>query len=326
MNFKTNWASALLAAAGWTVAATAVAQDAYPSKPIRLVVGFAPGGPADGLARIVAQNVSPLLGQTIIVDNKPGAGGTIAAGQVAKSAGDGYTLLLASSGHAGNAAYYGKLPYDTLKSLAPVGGVASSPVVIVVNASSPYQTFADLVADARKRPGALNFATGGGATLTNLAAELLKSEAHIDAKTIAYKGSGPALTAGMGGEVDAVFDTVSSAVSLIRGGKLRALAVTSAKRSSVLPQVPTVAEQGVPRFDATGWFGIIAPSGMPPQLVTKLNGALNQALTSAAVRQQLAGLGAEPLEGPPAQFGGLVESETARWTALIQRLNLRATE
>jgi tripartite-type tricarboxylate transporter receptor subunit TctC len=326
VKFKANLARCALAAAGMTCAAAALAQDTYPNKPIRLVVGFAPGGPADGLARIVSQNVGPLLGQTIIVDNKPGAGGTIAAGQVAKSPSDGYTLFMASSGHAGNAAYYGKVQYDTVKSFAPVGSVASSPVVIVVNASSPYQTLADLVADARKRPGKLNFATGGGATLTNLAAELLKSEAGIDVRGIAYKGSGPALTAGMSGEVDAVFDTVSSALSLVRAGKLRALAVTSAKRSSVLPQVPTVAEQVLPRFDVTGWFGILAPAGTSPDVIAKLNGKLEQALGSAAVRQQLAGLGAEPLGGTPAQFGKLVESETARWTALIQRLNLRATE
>lgn len=324
MNLKTILAHLGLAAAGCALTNAALAQDVYPSKAIRLVVGFAPGGPADGLARIVAQHVGPSLGQSIIVDNRPGAGGTIAAGQVAKSPSDGYTLFLASSGHAGNGAYYGKLPYDTVKSFAPVGGVGSSPVVIVVAASSPYRGFADLLADARKRPGALNFATGGGATLTNLAAELLKSEAGIDAKAIAYKGSGPALTAGMSGEVDAVFDTVSSAVALVRAGKLRALAVTSTKRSAVLPDVPTVAEQGLQRFDATGWYGVLAPAGTPPDVIAKFNVSLKQALESPVVRQQLANLGAESLEGPPAQFGRLVESEAARWSALIQKLNLRA--
>ncbi len=324
MKLKSMLTRCMLTVVGLTCAALSSAQDVYPSKPIRLLVGFAPGGPADGLARIVAQSVSGSIGQPIIVDNKPGAGGTIAAAQAAKAPPDGYTLLLVSSGHAGNGAYYGNLSYETVKSFSPVGGVASSPVVVLVNATSPYKSLADLLADARKRPGALNYGTGGGATLTNLAAEQLKSDAGIDARGISYKGSGPALTAAMAGEVDAVFDTVSSAVGLVRSGKLRALAVTSDKRSAVLPQVPTVAEQGVPRFDTTGWFGILAPAGTSPSVINRFNAELNQALASAAVREKLAGLGAESMEGRPAQFGQFIESETARWSALIRRLNLRA--
>ncbi len=232
-------------------------------------MGFAPGGPADGLARIVGQSLNEALGQPVLVDNRPGAGGTIAAAQVAKAPADGYTLLFVSSGHAGNAAYYKTLPYDTVKSFAPVGGVASSPVVVLVNPSSPYHSIKELVAYAKRNPGKLNFGTGGGATLTNLAAELLKTEGRFEAQTVPYKGSGPALTGLLGGEVDAVFDTVSSSVSLVKSGKLRALAVTSAKRSSVLPQVPTVAEEVLPKFDANGWFGVLAPAGTPPAIVAR---------------------------------------------------------
>ena len=304
-------------------AAGAWAQDSYPSKPIKLVVGFAPGGPADGLARIVGQSFNEALGQPVVVDNRPGAGGTIAAAQVAKAPADGYTLLFVSSGHAGNAAYYNSLPYDTVKSFAPVGGVASSPVVVLVNPSSPYHSIKELVAYAKRNPGKLNFGTGGGATLTNLAAELLKTEGRFEAQTVPYKGSGPALTGLLGGEVDAVFDTVSSSVALVKSGKLRALAVTSAKRSSVLPQVPTVAEEVLPKFDANGWFGVLAPAGTPPAIVARLNAELNRALKSRAVLERLAVLGADPLAGSPAQFGTLIQSETARWSAVILRLGLR---
>ena len=314
-----RWMSGALLA----LSSIAFAQD-YPTKPIQLIVGFAAGGPADGLARIVSQTVGEALKQPIVVENKAGAGGTIAAATVAKSAPDGYTLMLVSSGHAGNAAYYPNLPYETVKSFAPVGGVASSPVVIVVNASSTHKTIGDLVGAARKTPDKLSYATGGGATLTNLAAEALKSEARFSALSVPYKGSGPALTALLGGEIDFVYDTVSSAIGLIRSGKLRALAVTSAKRSSVLPDVPTIAETTVPGFDVTGWFGVLAPAGTPPAAVDKFNRELSRVLKSPDVIERLKALGADPMEGSPAQFGKLLESETARWSALIKKLNLRA--
>lgn len=327
MNSMPNPASFIrwaIAGAALMAATLASAQDTYPTRSIRLIVGFAAGGPADAFARIAAQSLTESLGQPVVVENKPGAGGTIAAAQVAKAPPDGYTLLLISSGHAGNGAYYSRLTYDTVKSFAPVGGVASSPVAIIVNASAPYRTMADLVAQARRAPGKLNFGTGGGATLTNLAAELLKTEAGLDAKAIFYKGSGPALTALLGGEIDAVLDTVSSSVALVRSGKLRALAVTSAHRSSVLPEVQTVAEQGIPNFDVTGWFGLVAPAGTPPYIVTRLNTDLNRALKSHPVQERLAGLGADPMEGSAAQFGNLLEKETVRWSALIRRLGLKA--
>lgn len=314
-----RWVSAALVAA----TTIAFAQD-YPSKSIQLIVGFAPGGPADGLARIVSQTVGEALQKPIIVENRPGAGGTIAAAAVAKSPADGYTLMLVSSGHSGNGAYYSNLSYDTIKSFTPVGAVASSPVVIVVSASSPYKRVSEFVAAARKSPDKLSYATGGGATLTNLAAEALKFEARFSALSVPYKGSGPALTALLAGEVDFAYDTVSSAIGLIRSGKLRAIAVTSLKRSSVLPDVPTVAEDAVPGFDVTGWFGVLAPAGTPAAAVDKFNRELTRALKSAAVIERLKLLGADPFDGTPAQFGKFMEGETARWSALIKRLNLRA--
>ncbi|WP_084360867.1 Bug family tripartite tricarboxylate transporter substrate binding protein [Hydrogenophaga palleronii] len=322
---SSRWALGALIAASTLLSHTAFAQDGgYPNKPIKIVVGFAAGGPADILARIVADTVGPALGQAIVVENKAGAGGTIAATQVAKAPADGYTLMLVSSGHTGNGAYYGNLPYDTVKSFTPIGGVASTPVVILVNANSPYKTLQDMVADARKHPDKLNFGTGGGATLTNLATEQLKSDAKVDVKAIAYKGGSAVLTAVLTGEIEAGVDTVSSSMELARSGRVRMLAVTSAKRSAVVPQVPTVTESGVPKFDITGWYGLIAPAGTPPAVVQKLNTELNKALALPAVRERLQGLGAESMEGTPIQFGHFMESETTRWSALIQRLNLRA--
>ncbi len=323
MKFSKQLFHGAIAIACLTAIHGAFAQDAYPSKPIKIMVGFAPGGPADGLARIVAESLGSVFGQPLIVENRPGAGGTIAAAQVAKSPPDGYTLLLVSSGHAGNGAFYGNLSYEAVKSFSPIGGVASTPVVVLVNASSPYQTLSDLINDAKKNPGKLNYGTGGGATLTNLAAEQLKSDAGFDAKGVGYKGTGPVLAATLSGEIDAAFDTVTGAIGLTKAGKLRILAVTSAKRSTVLPQIPTAAEQGVPRFDTVGWYGIIAPAGTPAPVITKFNAELNKALASAAVREKLTTLGAEAMEGSPAQFTRFMESETTRWSTLIRKLNLR---
>jgi tripartite-type tricarboxylate transporter receptor subunit TctC len=205
-----------------------------------------------------------------------------------------------------------------------VGGISSSPVLVVVADNSPYKTLGDLVEDARRHPNKLNIATGGGATLTNLAAEMLRSAAKVNFQSVSYKGTGPLLSAVIGGEVDAAVDLVSSSLALVKGGKLRALAVTSAKRSSVMPNVPTLNEaiKAAP-FDVTGWYGLLAPAGTPPALVAQLNREINQALTSPEVVAKLANMGAEPLPGDPEQFNKLLVSETARWTRLIRQLNLK---
>ena len=297
----------------------------YPTRPVSLVVGFAPGGSADILARLVAQKLSEALKQQVIVENKPGAGGTIAAAQVAKAQPDGHTLLLVTSGHAGSGALYSKLTYDPAKSFTPVIKLAASPVVIVAPAAAPFKTLKDAIDAAKKSPGKLNYsAGGGGATVTALAAEFLKHDAGIDMVQINYKGSGPALTALLSGEVDLGFDIPSSALPHIQAGKLRPLAVTSRQRSPALSDVPTVAEQGVPNFEVTGWFGVLAPAGTPAPVVARLNKEAAAALAAPEVKERLAGLGLEPGGGSPADFNKLIEADTARASAAIRRLGLRA--
>ncbi len=304
--------------------ADALAQ-AYPAKPVKLVVGFSPGGPADVLARIAAQKLNEALKQPVIVENRPGAGGTIGAAAVAASPADGYTLLFVTSGHAGSAALYPKLPYDPVKGFAPVIALAATPVVVVTNGSAPYKTLQDLVAAARAKPGKLNYgAGGGGATLTSLAAEVFRSQTKIDVVQVNYKGTGPALTALMGGEIDFAFDTVSGAIGQVKSGKLRALAVTSKKRSTALPDVPTVGETVLPGFEVIGWFGILAPAGTPAAIVAQLNRTLEAVLQTQEVRNRFKDLGTEPLGGSPAEFGKLIETETARWGEVIRRLGIKA--
>ena len=304
--------------------ADALAQG-YPAKPIKLVVGFSPGGPADVLARIAAQKLNEALKQPVIVENRPGAGGTIGAAAVASSPADGYTLLFVTSGHAGSAALYPKLPYDPVKSFAPVIALAATPVVVVTNGGAPYKTLQDLVAAARATPGKLNYgAGGGGATLTSLAAEVFRSQTKIDVVQVNYKGTGPALTALMGGEIDFAFDTVSGAIGQVKSGKLRALAVTSKQRSSALPGVPTVGETVLPGFEVIGWFGILAPANTPAPIVAQLNRTLEAVLQTQEVKDRFKDLGTEPLGGSPAEFGKLIETETARWGEVIRRLGIKA--
>lgn len=314
----------VLAAVAISTGAAATAQT-YPTKAVTLVVGFSPGGSADILARLVAQKLSISLGQQVIVDNKPGAGGTIAAAAVAGAAADGYTLLFVTSGHAGSATLYPKLSYDTLKSFAPITRVGSSPVVVVVPAASPYRSLTQVLDAARKAPGKLNYAAGGGgATTTSLAAEFLKHDAKIEMQQIPYKGSGPALTALLAGEVDLGFDIPSSALPHIRSGKLVALAVSSKARASVLPDVPTVADAGLPGFEVTGWFGLLAPAATPPEVLARLTKDVNDALSLPDVKERLASLGVEPGGGSAADFGRLLESETKRYGDAIRRMGIKA--
>ena len=317
-------AGAAVAALTILVSATAQAQT-YPTKPVSLVVGFAAGGSADILARLMAQKLTGPLGQQVIVENKPGAGGTIAASYVAAAPADGHTLLLVTSGHAGSGALYPKLGYDPLKSFAPVTKVGASPVVIVVKADSPLRSLQDVIAAARKSPGKLNYAAGGGgATVTALAAEYLQGDAKVDMLNVPYKGSGPALTAILGGEVDLGFDIPSSALPQINAGKLRALAVTSRTRSSVLPGVPTVAEQGLADFEVLGWFGLLAPAATPPAVVARLNKEADAILRQPDVKERLAALGVEPGGGSAADFARLIADDTKRAGEAIRRLGIKA--
>ena len=316
---------AFLAAVTLAIAPGALLAQSYPSKVIRIIVGFPAGGPADGSARIIGEALSKSLNQPVVVENRPGAGGTLAAAAVAQAPADGYTLFMASSGHSGNGAFYPKLPYDTLKSFAAVSGVSATPVIILVKADSPYKTIKDLLDDAVRRPGDVTVGTGGGATLTNLALEVLKSEARANILTVPYKGTSPVLTAIMSGDISAGVDTVSGSIGLIRSGRLRALAVTSAKRSMVLPDIPTVAESTTfSAFDVTGWYGLLAPAGTPESIIIRLNKIANDALATKEVASKLAVLGADTLPGSPAQFQALLTSETERWSSVIKKLGLTA--
>ncbi|QHE86739.1 Bug family tripartite tricarboxylate transporter substrate binding protein [Hydrogenophaga sp. BPS33] len=307
-------------------ATAAHAQDKpYATKPITLVVPFAAGGAADQLARVLSQSIGTKLGQPIVVDPKSGAGGTIGAAVVARAEADGHTLLLVTAGHAGTGELYKSLPYHPVNGFAPVIGLAVSPVVIATNAKSKYKTLQDLVADAKARPGVLNCAGGGGgATVTNLAFEQFKSELKLNIASVPYRGSAPATTALLSGEIDCNSDAVASFLPQIKAGNFRALAVTTAKRSTFLPDVPTVAETVLPKFDAAAWYGILAPKGTPQPVVDQLNRAFGEALNDPAVKERLAGLGAESTGLSAADFGKFMAAETERWSALIRKLGLKA--
>ena len=308
-----------------TFASVASAQPAnWPSKPINLVVGFAPGGSADILARAVGQKLSTALGQPVVIENKPGAGATIASASVASAPADGHTLLFVTSGHAGSGALYSNLRYDPVKAFAPVAKIAATPVVIVAPAGQSWKSLRELLDAAQKAPGALNYAAGGGgATTTALAAEFLKKEASVDMVQVPYKGSGPALTALLSGEVQVGFEIPSSALPHIQSGKLRALAVTSRTRSSALPEVPTVIEQGLRNFEVIGWFGIMAPVGTPATTIARLNREINALLKQPDMREKLSGLGLEMGGGNPEDFKKLIETDTARYTEAIRRMGIK---
>jgi tripartite-type tricarboxylate transporter receptor subunit TctC len=303
--------------AGLALAGPAKAQD-YPSKPIRLVVPFAAGGATDVLARLVGERLTASLGQQVVVDNRPGAGGNIGSDIVARAEPDGYTILMGAVGtHAINPSLYPKMPYDPVKDFAPVTLVASVPNVLVVNPEVPAKSVQELIDLAKAKPGELNFASSGNGTSIHLSGELFKAMTGTDIVHVPYKGSGPAVTDLLGGQVQMMFDNMPSSLPHVKAGKLRALGVTSAKRSPALPEVPTIAEAGVPGYDATSWFGILAPAGTPEPVVTRLQGAIVQALGEPEMRQRMADLGAEPVGDTPAEFGQFITAELAKWAKVV---------
>lgn len=324
MNPRRNFLSSTFFALGLLagLSSAALAQP-YPAKPITMVVPFAAGGPADVMARLLGQHLQ--LGQPVIVDAKPGAGGTIGAAAVAKSPADGHTLLFVTAGHAGTGALYPKLPYDPVTDFNPVIGLAAAPVVIAVKADSPYKSMQDLVSAARANPGKLNCAGGGGgATVTNLAFELIKSELKLQVTAVPYKGSAPAITALLSGEIDCDSDAIAALLPHIKAGKLRALAVTTKRRSSVLPDVPTVSETVLPGMDAAAWYGVLAPKNTPQPAIDRLQKELATVMQNSQVIDRFRDLGADPLGMDAKEFGGYLASETRRWGGLIQKLGLKA--
>jgi tripartite-type tricarboxylate transporter receptor subunit TctC len=281
----------------------------FPTKPVKIVVPFTAGSATDILARTVGQKLNDLWGQTVVIENRPGAGGTIGANAVAKSPPDGTTLMVHSSGHAVNAFIYPTLPYDTQKDFVAVVPLGGQPNVLVVAPSSGYKTMADLLADAKKRPGALSFASAGIGSGTHFNAEKFKIAAGIDVLHVPYKGTPEALTDTMTGRVQYYFAPISGALAQVREGKLVALAVSSGKRSSLLPQVPTVAEAGLPGFDYNLWVGVFAPAGTPADVVDKIGRSINRVLAEADVKERMAALGAEAMAMTPAEFDKFVRAE-----------------
>ncbi len=303
---------------------SAHAQGAWPNKPVRIVVPFAPGGTTDILARAVAPELSRVFGQQFVVENKAGAGGNLGAEAVAKSAPDGYTLLMGTVGtHGINRALYPKLPYDPIKDFAPVTLVASVPNVMVVNAelakTNNINTVQDFIKLAKSRPGKLNMASSGNGTSIHLAGELFKSQTGTFMTHIPYRGSGPALLDLVGGQVDVMFDNLPSAMQLIKGGKIKALALTSSTRSAALPDAPTIEEAaGLKGFEATSWFGLLAPAGTPPDVVNRIQQEVARALASPAINEKMVAQGAIPSGNTPAQFATLIDSEHKKWAKVVK--------
>ena len=301
-----RFAGAFMAGLVWST--LALAQD-FPTRAVKIVVPFTAGSATDILARTVGQKLGEIWGQTVIIDNRPGAGGTIGAGAVAKSPADGYTLMVHSAAQAVNPFIYPGLPYDTLKDFAQVAPLAGQPNVLVVAPSLGYKSVADLIADAKKRPGALNFGSAGMGSGTHINGEKFKLAAAIDVMHIPYKGTPEALTDTMGGRVTYFFSPISAALPLVRDGKLLALGVSSAKRSAVLPNVPTIAESGLPGFDYNLWVGMFAPAGTPSEVVAKINRDVNRVLREPEVKERMAALGAEGMSMTPAEFDKFVRAE-----------------
>lgn len=307
-------------------AAPLPALAAFPDKPIRMVVPFAPGGGTDLVARTMGITMGADLGQPVIVDNKPGGSTIIGTDAVAKSAPDGYTLVMATMAHAVNPSLHKKLPFDTEKAFAPVMLVGRSPNVLVVKPDSPIRTVQDLIAAAKARPGKLNYASQGAGTSAHLAGELFKSMAKVDMNHIPYRGAGPAITDLLGGQVDVMFATAAAVAPHLESGKLRAVAVTTAQRSQApaLSKVPTIAESGVPNYVADSWYGLFAPAGTPSAVITRLNAAAKKAVHTDAFRKRAEQEGLAISGGTPEEFGRYVKAESQRWSKVIKDANITA--
>jgi tripartite-type tricarboxylate transporter receptor subunit TctC len=298
---------------------TGAQAPAYPTKPVRIVVPFPAGGATDILARAVAQKLSDTWGQAFVVDNRPGAGGNIGSELVAKSAPDGYTLEMGTVGtHAINASLYAKMPYDHVKDFAPIILVAGVPNVLVVHPSVPVNSVQELVAYAKANPGKLNFASSGSGTSIHLSGELFKVMAGVQMTHVPYKGSAPALSDLLGGQVQLMFDNLPPSLPQIKAGKLRALGVTSVARAPALPDTPTIAESGLPGFDASSWFGLLAPAGTPPAVIAKLNTEIAKWLVTPEAREKLIAIGANIAGGTPEDFARHIQAETAKWAKVVK--------
>ena len=292
--------------------------QAYPNKPVRIVVPFPPGGGTDLVARIVAQKLTDTWGQQAVVENKPGASGTIGSDLVAKSAPDGYTLLLQGTQHAINLSLYKQLPFDTVKDFTPVAYIALAPFLLVVNADVPVKNVSELIAYIKSKPGGLDYGSSGPGGGAHLAGEMFKTATGTQLTHIPYKGGNPALIDLLGGQIPMLFDPIPTSLKHINGGRLKVLAITSAQRSAILPNIPTVAESGVPGFEAVSWFGLYAPAGTPAAIVNKINADVNKILLMPDVKEKFVDMGAFSDVMTPAQFSKYLNVEIAKFAKAIQ--------
>jgi len=307
----------------WTAIVDATAADVYPAKALRLIVPFPLGGPADALARLVGDKLSASLGKAVVVDNRPGAGGNIGMELGARSAPDGYTLVLAPAGNLTvNPFLYRNVPYDVGRDFAPVTVIAAVPNVLVVHPSVPAKSVAELVRHAKAHPGTLNYSSPGNGSGAHLAGELFKSMTGVDIVHIPFNGIAPAVTAVVGGQVQIMFAGAPSALPQVKAGRLVALGVASPKRIAAAPELPTLAESGLPGFDVTSWYSIVVPSGTPNDIVARLRSEIASALTQPDVQEKLAGLGAEPIGNTPAEFAAMLKVETAKWGKIVKDANI----
>jgi tripartite-type tricarboxylate transporter receptor subunit TctC len=318
---KGSMKSILFGALGLALAAAAGVPQAraldYPTRPVHVIVGYPAGGTTDILARLVGQYLSERLGQQFIIDNRSGAGNNIGTEAVVNAAPDGYTLLLVNPANAINATLYEKLPFNFVRDIVPVAGIIRVPNVMEVNPAVPVKTVAEFIAYTKANPGKVNMASSGNGTSIHVSGELFKMMTHVDMLHVPYRGSAPALTDLMGGQVQVLFDNMPSSIEYLKAGKLRPLAVTTAARSDALPGVPTVAET-VPGYEASAWFGLGAPKGTPAEIVDKLNAAVNAGLADPKLKARLADLGGTMLVGPPGDFGRLVVEETEKWAKVVK--------
>jgi len=314
-----------LCMAGLVFGQAAQAQNDWPNKPIRIVVPFAPGGNTDVVARVTAQRLQEMLGQTVFVENKTGAGGVIATDYVAKAAPDGYTLLMSSTGpHTISPSLMAKIPYDPVKELAPISNVSSNAQVLLVNPSVPAHTVKELIALAKREPGKLHFGSAGIGGTTHLSGEMFKSMAGIDIGHVPYKGGAPATMAALSGEVQITFANLSDALPQMKMGKLRALAVTSATRQPQLPDVPTIAESGLPGYECIVWNGLVAPAGTPPAIVNRIAAAVQKITREPSFKEKMTEIGSVPIGDTPEQFRSFISKELARWSKVVKDSGAKA--
>jgi tripartite-type tricarboxylate transporter receptor subunit TctC len=315
-----------LAFAGAVAASAALprrasAQD-YPARPVRIVAGFAAGGGVDITARLIGQWLAERLGQQFVTENRPGAGGNIGTEAVVNAAADGYTLLLATVPNAVNASLYEKLNFNFIRDIAPIAGIIRVPMVILLNPSVPATTVPEFIGYAKANPGKINMASAGNGSAPHMAGELFKMMAGVNLVHIPYRGQGPALTDLLGGDVQVLFATAPGTTDYIRTGKLRALAVTSAARAEVLPELPTVADF-VPGYEASQWYGLAAPKNTPAEIVARLNREINACIADPGMKARLAAIGGEPLPGSPAEFGRLIAEETDKWAKVVRAAGIK---